>query len=157
MFELLSISLKGCSSIATSLLITEQLFHSTFRPRGYPKYPHLFHFEFLLFLPCCSWGYFAAAVSHSSNNFHSSSSSSSSFHLASSVHRKGCDRVERVSFLISSSPRIDYFALSSRTCLDHTAEFLTAAFKQVYLFVSINTFQLLWHAVSAALIETLHM
>lgn len=155
MLELISISLKGCSSIATSLLITKQLFYPTFRPRGYPKYPHLFHFEFLLFLPCCSWGYFAAAVSHSSNNFHSSSSSS--FHLASSLHRKGCDGVERVSFLISSSPRIDYFALSSRTCLDHTTEPLTAAFKQVYLFVSINTFQLLWHAVSAALIETLHM
>lgn len=153
MLELISISLKGCSSTATSLLITKKLFYSSFRPRGYPKYPHLFHFEFLLFLLCCSWGYFAAAVSHSSNNFHSSSS----FHLASSLHRKCCDGVERVSFLISSSPRIDYFALSSRTRLDHTAELLTAAFKKVYLFVSINTFQLLWHAVSAALIETLHM
>lgn len=92
------------------------------------------------------------AVSHSSYNFHSSS-----FHLARSLYRKCCDGVEGVSFLISSSPRIDYVALSSRTRLDHTAEFLTAAFKKVYLFVSINTFQLLWHAVFAALIETLHM
>lgn len=154
MLEFISISLKGWSSIATSLLISKQLFYSTFRPRGYPKYPHLFHFDFLLFLPCCSWGYFTAAVSQSSNNFHSSS-----FHFTSSLHRKRCDGVEGVSFsfLISSSPRTDYLALSSRTRLDHSAEFLTAAFKKVYLFVSINTFQLLWHAVFAALIETLHM
>lgn len=154
MLESISIRLKGWSSIATSLLITKQLFYSTFRPRGYPKYPHLFHFDFLLFLPCCSWSYFTVAVSHSSNNFHSSS-----FHLASSLYRKCCDGAEGVSFslLISSSLRIDYLALSSRTRLDHTAEFLTAAFKKIYLFVSINTFQLLWHAVFAALIETLHM
>lgn len=154
MLAFISISLEGQSSIATSLLITKQLFYSTLRPRGYPKYPHLFHFDSLLFLPCCSRGYFTAAVSHSSNNFHSSS-----FHLASSLYRECRDGVEGVSFsfLISSSPRIDYLALSSRTRLDHTAEFLTAAFKQVYLFVSINTLQLLWHAVFAALIETLHV
>lgn len=86
--EFIGISLKRLEQ-HSNLLITKQLLYSTFRPRGYPKYTHLFHFQFLLFLPCCSWGYFTAAVSHSSNNFHGRS-----FHLASSLFRKCCDGVE---------------------------------------------------------------